>query len=234
MIRRSHVLPLLLASAAIALTSAGALAKVHKHGSADAHGKRSTHSSAGAKPSAGAHAKHLKHAGTEKKKSAEAGGKHSKHDHASRSKSDDHCRAIVPISDAAASPVIEALELIPPDEIETVKQALDLVRKHKPIPRPPRWKKRSTTRWQEACRMGDPALRRHGFVIRPLCGLHSRQSGLAGHHLLPPPRGSCAVARPARRRDRAPFLAGNPASARGAWRSPACSLPTATARAPNA
>ena len=134
MIRRSHVLPLLLASAAIALTSAGALAKVHKHGSADADGKRSTHSSAGtnAKPSAGAHAKHLKHAGTEKKKSAEAGGKHSKHDHASRSKSDDHCRAVVPISDAAASPVIEALELIPPDEIETVKQALDLVRKHKP------------------------------------------------------------------------------------------------------
>jgi hypothetical protein len=125
---------LLLASAAIAVTSAGALAKVHKHGSADADGRRSTHSSAGtnAKASAGAHAKHLKHGGTEKKKSADAGGKHSKHDHASRSKSDDHCKAVVPISDAAASPVIEALELIPPDEIETVKQALDLVRKHKP------------------------------------------------------------------------------------------------------
>jgi peptidoglycan lytic transglycosylase len=134
MIRRLHVLPLLLASAAIAPTSAGAPAKVHKHGSADADGKRSTHSSAGtkAKPSAGAHAKHLKHGGTEKKKSAETDGKHSKHDHASRSKSDDHCKAVVPISDAAASPVIEALELIPPDEIETVKQALDLVRKHKP------------------------------------------------------------------------------------------------------
>src|SRR4029077_17086947 len=134
MIRRLHVLPLLLASAAIALNSAGggahggehrvgdaarALAKVHKHGSADADGKRSTHSSAGtkAKPSAGAHAKHLKHGGTEKKKSAETDGKHSKHDHVSRSKSDDHCKAVVPISDAAASPVIEALELIPPDEI---------------------------------------------------------------------------------------------------------------------
>ena len=138
MIRRLHVLPLLLASAAIAVASAGALAKVQKRGSADAAGKRSAHSSAGttAKPSkeaaAGAHSKHLKHAGTEKKKSAEAGGKHSKHDHASRSKSDDHCKAVVPVSDDAASPVIEALELIPPDEIETVKQALDLVRKHKP------------------------------------------------------------------------------------------------------
>ena len=74
MIRRLHVLPLLLASAAIAVTSAGALAKVHKHGSADADGRRSTHSSTGtnAKPSAGAHAKHLKHGGTEKKKSADA------------------------------------------------------------------------------------------------------------------------------------------------------------------
>ena len=207
---------------------------MHKHGSADADGKRSTHSSAGAKPSAGAHAKHLKHAGTEKKKSAEAGGKHSKHDHASRSKSDDHCRAIVPISDAAASPVIEALELIPPDEIETVKQALDLVRKHKPTEatevektiHDPVAKKLVEWVILRSDDMGSEFGRYAAFIRDnpgwPGITFFRRRAEVA---LWPDRRDAATVRR---------FLAGIRQAPGGAWRSPACSLPTATARAPNA
>jgi soluble lytic murein transglycosylase len=219
MIRRLHALPLLLASAAIVLTAAGAIAK-QKHGSADAGGKRSTHGSAGttAKPSkhtAGGHAKHSKHAGTDKKESAEAGGKHSKHDHTSRSKSDDHCKAVVPVSDAAASPAIEALELIAPEEIEAVKQALDLVRKHKPTEatevektiHDPAAKKLVEWAILRSDDMG-PEFGRYAAFIRdnpgwPGITFFRRRAEVA---LWPERRDAATVRR---------FLAGNPASARG-------------------
>src|SRR4029079_19330471 len=128
MIRRSRALPLLLASAALALTSAGVVAKHDKHGSAAASGKHSAHAAAD---------KHSKHSGKHSKhgygeKSADGKGKHSKHDHAERSKGEDHCRPVVPLSEAAASPSIDAVELASPTDLETAKHAIDLVQKHKP------------------------------------------------------------------------------------------------------
>jgi soluble lytic murein transglycosylase len=216
MIRRLHALPLLLASAAIVLTVPGAIAK-QQHGSAVAGGKRSTHGSAGAtaKPSkqagGGAHGKHSKHGGSEKNKSAEAGGKHSKHDH----KSEDRCRAVVPVSEAAASPVIEALELIPPDELETVKQALELVRKHKPgeatevekAIRDPAAKKLVEWAILRSDDMG-PEFGRYAAFIRdnpgwPSITFFRRRAEVS---LWPERRDLATVRR---------FLGGNPASARG-------------------
>src|SRR5262249_24155706 len=102
MIRRSRALPLLLASAALALTSAGAFAKHDKHGSAHAAaGKHAKHASG----------KHSKHGDGEREKSADGKGRHSKHDRPVRSKAEDHCRPVVPLTEAAASPSIDAVEL---------------------------------------------------------------------------------------------------------------------------
>ena len=211
MIRRSRALPLLLASAALALTSAGVVAKHDKHGSAAASGKHSAHAAAD---------KHSKHSGKHSKhgdgeKSADGKGKHSKHDHAERSKGEDHCRPVVPLSEAAASPSIDAVELASPTDLETVKHAIDLVQKHKPgeaneVQRTisdPVAKKLVEWVILRSDDMG-PDFGRYAAFIRdnpgwPSIGFFRRRAELS---LWPDRRDPAAVRR---------FLAGNPASSRG-------------------
>ncbi len=138
MIRRLRVLSLLLATAAIAATSADALAKRQKQVAADAVAKRPTHTSASTPVKHAKHvaaatsAKHLKHADAARSKSAEAADKHSKHGHASRSKADEHCTIAAPAADATTPLAPEMANPTSPADIETVKQAIELVRKHKP------------------------------------------------------------------------------------------------------
>ncbi len=219
MIRRSRALPLLLASAAIALGSAGAFAKHDKRGSADPSGKHSAHAATADKYSkhAAAHAssKHSKHADGEREKSADGKGKHSKHDRAERSKAEDHCRPVVPLTEAAASPSIDALELASPTDLETVKHAIELVQKHKPseateVERTisdPVAKKLVEWVILRSDDMG-PDFGRYAAFIRdnpgwPSMGFFRRRAELS---LWPDRRDPAAVRR---------FLAGNPASARG-------------------
>jgi soluble lytic murein transglycosylase len=217
MIRRSRALPLLLASAAIALGSAGAFAKHDKHGSADASGRHLAHAATAAKGSKHASGKHSKHGAGEAEKTADGKGKgkHSKHDHAERSKAEDRCRPVVPLTEAAASPAIDAVELASPTDLETVKHAIELVQKHKPseaseVERTisdPVAKKLVEWVILRSDDMG-PDFGRYAAFIRdnpgwPSMGFFRRRAELS---LWPDRRDAAAVRR---------FLAGNPASSRG-------------------